>query len=107
MEKLVVGREEVEWKDGVIRYTSRSRYQTVSLCDRAAILKFTREQISRGIVSVMSAVEKGMFSQALFIPKKSGTPRWVVDFRRVNSICWAWIGSVIPIEQILKRVSAE
>ena len=107
MEKLAVGCEDVEWKDGIIRYTSRSRYQTVSLCDRVAILKFTREQISRGIVSVMSAVDKGMFSQALFIPKKSGTPRWVVDFRRVNSVCWAWIGSIIPTVQVVKRVPAE
>ena len=57
MEKLAVGREDVGWKDGVIRYTSRSRYQTVSLCERAAIMKFTREQISKGIVSVMSAMK--------------------------------------------------
>ena len=56
---------------------------------------------------MMSAVDKGVFSQALFIPKKSGTHQCVVDFRRVNSVCWAWIGSIIPTVQVVKRVPAE
>ena len=48
-----------------------------------------------------------MFNQALFIPKESGTPLWAVDFRRVNSVYWAWIGSTIRTVQCEKTMPAE
>lgn len=107
MQALAIGMNDVEWVDGKIRYTSSSTYQTISSCERDQIKQFVQEQEERGIVTKMSADQKGFFSQSLFIPKKSGLPRWVVDFRRLNTLCWAWVSAVVPTIHLVKTVPRE
>ena len=89
MQLMSVGLEDIEWIDGKMRFTSNCGYQTISQCEKKDVLSFTKEQVDRGIVSHMLPTQKGFFSQSLFIPKKSGRPRWVVDFRRLNTLCIA------------------
>ena len=104
MEKMAVGLEDVQWKAGQGKWTSNTQYQTISQCDKEAVKKFTQEQIDRGIVSRMEPAHKGFFSQSIFIPKKSGTPRWVVDFRRLNTLLWAWTSSLIHTIHTIKQI---
>ena len=107
MQALAIGVNDVEWVDGKIRYSSSSTYQTISSCEKNQVKQFAREQEERGIVSEMTADQKGFFSQSLFIPKKSGLPRWVVDFRRLNTLCWAWVSAVVPTIHLVKTVPRE
>lgn len=107
MQAMAVGLEDVEWVDGKVKYTSSSAYQTISSCEKGQVQAFVREQVARGIVTMMSADQKGFFSQSLFIPKKSGLPRWVVDFRRLNTMCWAWVSVLMPTIHLVKTVPRE
>ena len=104
MAKMAIGLDDVQWKAGRGRWTSNTQYQTISQCDRQAVEKFTQEQINRGIVSRMDPSQKGFFSQSIFIPKKNGTPRWVVDFRRLNTLLWAWTSTLVHTIHAVKNI---
>ena len=55
----------------------------------------------------MLPTQKGFFSQSLFIPKKSGRPRWVVEFRRLNTLCIEWVSALMPTIHVVKMVPRE
>lgn len=104
MQQMAIGLNDVEWKGGKARFTNQSRYQTHSECEVQAVKKFTLTQVAREVVSFVSPGMKGFFSQSLFIPKKSGTPRWVVDFRRPNALLFAWTSSLAPTLHIVRKI---
>ena len=84
--QFAVGRQDVQWKPGRIPWSNRSHYVAMSQCEEHAVKEFVQLQLRRGVVAEMTPAQRGVFAQSLFIPKKNKTPRWVVDFRIVNSL---------------------
>ena len=108
MQKMEVGIDDVEWVSPLGKaWSSEGVYQTISQMDKKAIDDFTDEQIRRGIVSPMAPTVKGFFSQSIFIPKKTGSPRWVVDFRRLNKLMRPWVRELPPTLVLAKSLPAD
>lgn len=101
MNKLCVTYDEIDWKFPIPK-SCRNQPQALNFCDLKDVKECLQSLINREIIKEMKCDEKAFFSQALFIKKKTGKPRLVNDYCRLNTLSYAWtceIPSTISIVQ--------
>ena len=104
---LEVSYSEIHWKTSYydIPLTNRGLEYEVGEVSPAEASAYLDTLLQKGVIREMAPGEKGFFSPAMFLRKKDGRVRKVVDFRLLNSYSHAWIvpmsgGTIARIRRI-------
>ena len=107
VKNLEVSYREIHWKTSYydIPLTNRGLEYEVGEVSPAEASAYLDTLLRKGVIRELAPGEKAFFSPAMFLRKKDGRVRKVVDFRLLNSYSHAWIvpmsgGTIARIRRI-------
>lgn len=106
MRKQAISSNQIHWITRLPRISGVQ--QTVhSIVEKEEIGTYLEELEGQGVIERVPVNARGLYSQAMFLRKKSGDLRCVIDFRKLNTLCSPWIFPIPSTVRLAMSVPKE